>query len=156
MTAKKADAYQTDPDYIEAMQNFQVGDWKSGLVKLKGILDSYPYSSELRSLFYEMQLRARVEIYEREDKKIAIKSLIKRVLLVMAALVVVSFLALWGFQSSAEAISQQWQAAMAQITEQSENIELQMKFANAERLMDAYYLAEARDLFLDVKAEQND
>jgi tetratricopeptide (TPR) repeat protein len=156
MTAQKADAYRKDPEYIEALQHFQNGDWKSGLVKLKGLLDSYPYSSDLRSMFVEMQLRAKVEVYEREDKRFAIRKLVKRALMVLAGVVVISFLALWGFQSSAEVISSQFRSVMAQVAEQSENIELQMKFANAQALMNAHYLAEARDLFLNVKAEQND
>jgi tetratricopeptide (TPR) repeat protein len=156
MTAQKADAYRQDSDYIEAVQSFQTGDWKTGLVKLKGLLDSYPYSSELRSMFLEMQLRAKVDVYEREDSRADIRKIVTRVLLITAGIVLVSFMGLWGFQSSTEVISAQWQAAMARIAEQSEDIELQMKFANAQRLMSAYYLPEARDLFLDVKAEQHD
>jgi tetratricopeptide (TPR) repeat protein len=156
MTAQKADAYRQDPDYLEAQQCFQNGDWKSGLVKLKALLDIYPYSSELRSMFVEMQLRAKVDVYEREDKRFNVRKLATRGLLSLAGLVVLSFFALWGFQSSTDAIRQWWintQEGFERVIEQQE---IDYKYQNAEALMNAYYIAEARDLFLEVKAEQGD
>ena len=49
-TLETFDTFRQDPDYQEALQNFQRGSWKTGLTQLNALMEKYPLEHELRQL----------------------------------------------------------------------------------------------------------
>src|SRR3989304_742434 len=68
MSVNTAETSLSDPRYRSALSHLQGGNWEAGLSELDKLVESYPLDRELRALRQEMQLRARIDHDERQDK----------------------------------------------------------------------------------------
>jgi tetratricopeptide (TPR) repeat protein len=152
MTAHKTDAYQTAPEFNEALQRFQAGEWEAGLAKLEGLLVSFPYSKDLRTLFEEMQLRSQIDVYEREDRRQARARKFRKTFFSLAGVVVVISTLVWGGTVFSDVIQGQLDTTTGIIDAQAKAVELEWIYNNAIVLMRAGQYKEAEVLFNQVLA----
>ena len=151
MQNSQSENYLKAPQFREAMENFQFGEWQKGLVQLNELMERYPFDLDLRALNQEMQLRARIDSEEiKENQAVAVGRLTRwglRVGVVIIALVVVVF----GFQFYAGWVSQQYQALKVKVDEEAFNLELSANFRNGQSLYQAGFYTDALALFQNIQ-----
>lgn len=154
MTVTESESYLAAPLYTEALQSFQRGDWGTGLEQLNTLVEKYPLDNELRSLRQEMQLRARIDEYEEEDKSRQKQSLITRLLIRLVLLAIILTGVFWVGANYFSWFQQQLFVARGNIEEEVENIATSIKYRNAQNLYLAGRLEEAKTLFEEVEAAE--
>jgi tetratricopeptide (TPR) repeat protein len=156
MTAIKVDAYQSTPEFKDAMSRFQAGEWEVGLSILEGLMVSYPHSKELRAFFEEMQLRSQIDVYEREDLRRSRRRKVRNMLTSFVLLGVVSILIVWVGIVYSDLIIDQFALASQTIEHQADAVELRWIHENAQVYMRAGMTNEARVLFEQVQERDID
>lgn len=153
MQNSQSDNYLKAPQFREAMENFQFGEWQKGLVQLNELMEKYPFDLELRALNQEMQIRARIDSEEvKENQTVALHRVTTwglRIGVVIIGLIVV----ILGFQFYAGWVGQQYQALRAKVDEEAFTLELSANFRNAQSLFQAGFYEDALALFQNIQEE---
>ena len=144
--------YQEDPLFRSALEHMQSGDWRSGLAELDNLLKKYPASQELRSLKKEMQMRLRVDDYERVELKQDNRRRIRNLVLSAALLVLLIAAFSWGVWAYAGWMQQQVASTRQKLEGQLSLVETSIRLKDAQNYMQAGDGAQALAIFQEVSA----
>ena len=151
MQNSQSENYLKSPQFREAMENFQFGEWQKGLVQLNELMERFPFDLELRSLNQEMQIRARIDSEEiKENQAVIVHRVSKwglRIGLVIVGLAVIIF----GFQFYAGWVGQQYQVLKEKVDEEAFKVELSANFRNGQSLYQAGYYKDSLALFQQIQ-----
>ena len=150
MTLKDANAYLNAPLFTEAMGQFQAGKFQDGMTQLGEVEKQYPLETELRSLRQEMQLRARMDEYEIEEDKKHKLSILLKIGLRLALLVLVVGLAYWTASTYSSYLQQAWESTQQQYELSLQEAELLISYRNAQQYLQAGQTAEALELLQEI------
>lgn len=153
MTAETAGSYWDDPTFSQLLADLQQGKWHSGLAKLDGLLGTYPNDPDLRQMRQETLLKVLVDQDEVIDRKQERFQRTKKFGFRFALVAVVLIVLTWGLSAYSQTLNQRWEAARQDLEAEFGQVELAMKFRNAQDLLQAGRLAEAELLFQEVGAE---
>lgn len=139
--------YYQSPLFREAMKHFQTGQWQDGLNQLTEVEKNYPLNLELRSLRQEMQVRSRMDEYEREDAKhTSRKSILVYLARIMAGVLLIAVVYI-GISTYYKWIQQRWQNTVQDFNTQVMEVETAVKYRNAQELLQAGYASDALQMF---------
>ncbi len=68
MAVNQAESYLDNPQFRQAMESLQKGEWESGLSQIEILMQAFPLEPDLRSLRQEMILRSKVDADEKVTK----------------------------------------------------------------------------------------
>jgi predicted Zn-dependent protease len=137
MSANPTALPQQDPLFHSALEHMQDGDWESGLAELDQLVDNYPMDASLRTLRQEMQFRAQIDEDEQIDAVESRKQKLKTWSIRFGILVVVVVLAVWGYFTYSNWISNQWASTRQTIESEVNSVELAVKYRDAQDLLQA-------------------
>jgi tetratricopeptide (TPR) repeat protein len=140
-----------DPNFYEAMRNFQNGQWKDGLIKLREVGKNYPSSQQdLRVLHREMQVRARIDQYEHEERVHEQRRQIKILTFSLVGGILLLVLAFMGVRSYSAWVGQQFANTRLVLNSQIEVVESSVNLRDGENLLQAGQAREALARFEEV------
>ncbi len=156
MTANQADSYLDNPQFRQAMESMQKGEWESGLSQIETLMQAYPLESDLRSLRQEMILRAKVDTDEKVAKSYARRRR-SRDLIVRAAIVsVLVIIAIFVATSYASWFQDQAALAKQAVDSQVVLVELQVNMRDAQSYLGAGMTDSALDLLEKIEVIKPD
>lgn len=156
MTANQADSYLDNPQFRQAMESMQKGEWESGLSQIETLMQAYPLESDLRSLRQEMILRAKVDTDEKVAKSYARRRR-SRDLIVRAAVVsVLVIIAIFVATSYASWFQDQAALAKQAVDSQVVLVELQVNMRDAQSYLGAGMTDSALDLLEKIEVIKPD
>jgi tetratricopeptide (TPR) repeat protein len=136
--------------FQEALRNFQLGKWEDGFSRLKELEQRFPLEREIRALRQEMQVRARIDLDEKEDNW----NHTKRLALIWTTRIglvwLVLGLAVWGIFTYSSWISRQMVITREKLTSEVQSLDTTVKFNNARNLLQAGRAQEAKVLLQEV------
>jgi len=142
--------------YQSALGHLQKGDWKAGLAELAGLAERYPLDDSLSALRQEMELRARVDQDEREDRRRERRRRVVKLASRLMAVLLVGLLVYGGVRSYSVWFQQRVDEARQNLERQIRVVELSTKFANAQALLRAGRTAEAQALLQEIATVKPD
>ena len=147
MPSGEAKTYISNPLYTEAMRNFQLGKWDAGFVNLNKLQALFPVDPELTQLRQQMQVKFLVDQDEVHDKRLARqRNFLKYALRIMLVLLFVGAIG-WGIYYYSTWIQKQWTDTRINFENEVKQIELSVKYRNAQELLLAGRVSEAIVLF---------
>ena len=156
MTANQAESYLDNPQFRQAMESMQKGEWESGLSQIETLMQAYPLESDLRSLRQEMILRAKVDADEKVAKSYARRRR-SRDLIVRAAVVsVLVIIAIFVATSYASWFQDQAALAKQAIDSQVVLVELQVNMRDAQSYLGAGMTDSALELLEKIEVVKPD
>jgi tetratricopeptide (TPR) repeat protein len=156
MTANQAESYLDNPQFRQAMESMQKGEWESGLSQIETLMQAYPLESDLRSLRQEMILRAKVDTDEKVAKSYARRRR-SRDLIVRAAIVsVLVIIAIFVATSYASWFQDQAALAKQAVDSQVVLVELQVNMRDAQSYLGAGMTDSALDLLEKIEVIKPD
>jgi len=150
MSATTASTYHEDALYREAMSHFQKGEWEAGLGKLDQVIQAYPMDPDLRALRQEMRVRAHVDQDERVETGRIQRQRIRTMAVRVALVVVVVLLGVIIFRTYSVWLNERFTTARETLNEQMQEVELSVKFRDAQDYQRAGRLQEALALYIKV------
>lgn len=138
-----AETYFKHPLYGLAMQHFQEGNWRAGLMEVERLIQLYPLEQELRSLRHEFNFKERLDHFEIGDRTVEVRRRIRRLLLRLGAAVVMAGLAYMALSTYSEWMGQQVTAARARVEREIRATTATAMQRDVEALIYAGRLAEA-------------
>ncbi len=142
--------YSNDPLFHDALRRIHIGDWEDGLGKLGQLTDSYPDSEDLKDLLGEMQLRARMDQDEVEEQQLFKRERLKKWSIRLAILVGVCGLIFLGLRIYSGWLQQRWDSANQVLEDEVQQVELAIKFRQAQNLLLTDQNGEAAALFQEI------
>jgi tetratricopeptide (TPR) repeat protein len=142
-----------DPLFNDAFRKIHVGDWEDGIGLLRQLTDSYPDSEDLKYLVSEMQLRARMDQDEAEERQQLKRERLKKWSIRLAILVVVFGLIFLGLRIYSGWIQTRWDSANQLLEEEVQQVELNIKFRQAQNLLLTDKNEEAAALFQEIASK---
>lgn len=156
MTANQAESYLDNPQFRQAMESMQKGEWESGLSQIETLMQAYPLESDLRSLRQEMILRAKVDVDEKVAKSYARRRR-SRDLIVRAAVVsVLVIIAIFVATSYASWFQDQAALAKQAVDSQVVLVELQVNMRDAQSYLGAGMTDSALELLEKIEVVKPD
>lgn len=156
MTANQAESYLDNPQFRQAMESMQKGEWESGLSQIETLMQAYPLESDLRSLRQEMILRAKVDTDEKVAKSYARRRR-SRDLIVRAAIVsVLVIIAIFVATSYASWFQDQAALAKQAVDSQVVLVELQVNMRDAQSYLGAGMTDSALELLEKIEVIKPD
>jgi tetratricopeptide (TPR) repeat protein len=156
MTANQAESYLDNPQFRQAMESMQKGEWESGLSQIETLMQAYPLESDLRSLRQEMILRAKVDADEKVAKSYARRRR-SRDLIVRAAVVsVLVIIAIFVATSYASWFQDQAALAKQAVDSQVVLVELQVNMRDAQSYLGAGMTDSALELLEKIEVVKPD
>lgn len=156
MTANQAESYLDNPQFRQAMESMQKGEWESGLSQIETLMQAYPLESDLRSLRQEMILRAKVDTDEKVAKSYARRRR-SRDLIVRAAIVsVLVIIAIFVATSYASWFQDQAALAKQAVDSQVVLVELQVNMRDAQSYLGAGMTDSALELLEKIEVVKPD
>lgn len=156
MTANQAESYLDNPQFRQAMESMQKGEWESGLSQIETLMQAYPLESDLRSLRQEMILRAKVDTDEKVAKSYARRRR-SRDLIVRAAVVsVLVIIAIFVATSYASWFQDQAALAKQAVDSQVVLVELQVNMRDAQSYLGAGMTDSALELLEKIEVIKPD
>jgi tetratricopeptide (TPR) repeat protein len=156
MNVNQADSYLDNPQFRQAMESMQKGEWESGLSQIETLMQAYPLESDLRSLRQEMILRAKVDTDEKVAKSYARRRR-SRDLIVRAAVVsVLVIIAIFVATSYASWFQDQAALAKQAVDSQVVLVELQVNMRDAQSYLGAGMTDSALDLLEKIEVIKPD
>ncbi len=150
MAVNSMNEYMKDPLFNETMSAMQSGKWETSLEKLDQLFEKYPLTPELRSLRQDILLRSNIEQDEKDDIKRE-KFKRTRTLAVRFVIgVVVIGLVLWGTNTYASWIREQWAGIQQSFRSEVQTVELAIKYRDANSLIQANRPEEAEALLYEI------
>jgi tetratricopeptide (TPR) repeat protein len=135
MSLNSPQIYLRDPLYQDAMRHIHVGKWEDGLGKLTQLREKYPDSDDLEDLMVEMQMRAGMDDEEVMERHLRRRQRLKKLSIRLVILGVVVCLVFLGVRVYSNWIQLRWNLANRSVEEQVQQVELAMKFRQAQNLM---------------------
>lgn len=152
MTTYSNASHLDDPLFQSALKHIQGGDWNTGFSELDNLIKKYPASQELRVLKKEMQLRFRVDDYERaelmQDKRRRIRNWLLGAVLMVLLIAVFA----WGVWMYAGWMQQQVAATREKLQGQLTMVETSIRLRDAQNFMQAGDGEQALVIFQEVAA----
>ncbi len=156
MNVNQADSYLDNPQFRQAMESMQKGEWESGLSQIETLMQAYPLESDLRSLRQEMILRAKVDTDEKVAKSYARRRR-SRDLIVRAAVVsVLVIIAIFVATSYASWFQDQAALAKQAVDSQVVLVELQVNMRDAQSYLGAGMTDSALELLEKIEVVKPD
>ena len=156
MIANQAESYLDNPQFRQAMESMQKGEWESGLSQIETLMQAYPLESDLRSLRQEMILRAKVDVDEKVAKSYARRRR-SRDLIVRAAVVsVLVIIAIFVATSYASWFQDQAALAKQAVDSQVVLVELQVNMRDAQSYLGAGMTDSALELLEKIEVVKPD
>lgn len=156
MNVNQADSYLDNPQFRQAMESMQKGEWESGLSQIETLMQAYPLESDLRSLRQEMILRAKVDTDEKVAKSYARRRR-SRDLIVRAAVVsVLVIIAIFVATSYASWFQDQAALAKQAVDSQVVLVELQVNMRDAQSYLGAGMTDSALELLEKIEVIKPD
>ena len=152
MSVNTAETPFGDPRYKSALLHLQAGKWQAGLAELDKLVEIYPLDRELRALRQEMQLRARIDEDERQDRNAERRRRFVSVTFRVAAIVLLVGLTFWGIRTYSAWFRAQAAVARDRLESELRVIELAAKFRDAQDLVVAGRPELAIDLYQEISA----
>lgn len=152
MSVNISDSYHDDQRFLNALRLFQMGEWNKGLQDLTEVVQDYPLDHELRRLFQEMRIRAKIDKDEKED---IARNRVRRIKSIGIRIAVLGFVAavlFFGIQTYSSWIQQQFSLAQQSVQQEMAVVELAVKFRDAQDLLQADRPDAALAKFEEVKA----
>ena len=147
MVNGETESYYQSPLFREAMNHFQTGQWEEGLNRLAEVEKKYPLNLELRTLRQEMQVRSRMEEYEIEDDKRAMRKKVMYYLTRIGVGVLLILVIYFSASTYFKWIQQRWQNTLQDFNAQVVEVEAAVKYRNAQELLQAGYASDALQMF---------
>lgn len=151
MATEFAGNYLQDPQYQRSLHFFQAGQWEDGLNDLNELIGSYPYEQNLRELRQQMEIRSRIDDYERQDIANDRRRRITKWGIRIAALVVVVGVIVWGAISYYSWFQMQLTNASQRIQHEAQSLEIAFQFRDAQSLLQAGQPDQAKAMLLVVE-----
>jgi tetratricopeptide (TPR) repeat protein len=152
MVADNLENINEDPQYQKALRHFQLGEWDAGLDILEALIEKFPLENNLRSLRQEMRLRAKIDNDEVVDIADAKQKRFRRIGLRVGALVFTVLILFFVIAQYAQNIQNEYNRLREAAESDLQDIETSVKFRNAQNLLNAGHITEARTLLEDVQA----
>jgi len=152
MAVDSGENYLNDPAFKSAMHSLQLGNWQEGLQALNKLIESYPFSKDLRLLRQDMQTRANIDDDEQVDLVGEKRRLLKTRMIRAALIVLAIAIVIWGISAYSSWIQGQVVKAGEQLENEVLNVELAVKFRNGQNLVLAGRMDEAKELFQEIAA----
>lgn len=143
--------YMKDPSFNQALASFQRGEWEAGFEKLEKLEKSFPADQSLRAFHQEMQLRAKIDQDEKIDLEIERNRRIIRLGTRLSLMVLAVLLVFWGIRTYSFRVQQQLAQARARVEEEAREMELSIRFRNAQNLLQAGRAGEAIMIFQQIQ-----
>lgn len=137
MTANQAESYLDNPQFRQAMESMQKGEWESGLNQIETLMQAYPLESDLRALRQEMILRARVDTDEKVANSYARRRRYRDLIVRAAVISVLVIIAIFVATSYASWFQDQAALAKQAVDSQRVLIELQIDMRDAQAYLGA-------------------
>lgn len=152
MAPGQPETYLDHPLFRQAQQNAQKGEWQAGLDKMEKLMQAYPLEADLRALRQEMQLRARIDQDERRDIAQARKQRVRDLLMRMIIVAGLAVLALAVVRSYSAIFQEQIAVTRAKLEYQVREVEMAVKFRDAQDFLNAGRADTALALITEVAA----
>jgi tetratricopeptide (TPR) repeat protein len=152
MSGSSRKASWSDPDYQAAAIHLQQGEWNAALSALNDLTARFPHDQELKAFIEESQVRASIDLNERDDRR---RALWRRLARWAGRLVVVLALAAgawWASEAYAGWFERQAALAGEIMEQQAQALTLATHYADAQALLRAGRLTEAEALLAEVAA----
>jgi tetratricopeptide (TPR) repeat protein len=156
MAANVSDTYSSFPPYQQALKDLQAGKWVEGLAGLAEVEKKYPLDTELRTLRQEMQVRARIDEYEIEERKAQKQHKVRRIAIRVLLVLLVVLLVFVAISTYSGWLQNQWNSAQDSLTSQMHQTELAVKFLNAQQLLQAGQTGEALTILEEITSSNPD
>jgi hypothetical protein len=156
MQTSQTESYLRAPQFREAMENFQFGEWQKGLIQLNELMERYPFDLDLRAVNQEMQMRAKIDTVEVKENqsgmlhKVAKWGLRGFIILVALAIIIL------GYQFYSGMIREQYLAVRQKVNDEAKVLERSAKFRNGQSLFQAGYYSDALALFKEIEIDDPD
>lgn len=150
MSENESMTYFNSPLYQELQSSFQRGEWDAGFSQLDKLLEKFPLEADLRAYRHEMQVRAAVDQDEIHDYAENRKANVRRWALRTLAVVAFVGLMFWGAQTYLSWINVQWEFTRQTLVSQVESLDLNVKYRNAQNLLQADRPEEAKTLLGEI------
>ncbi len=156
MSLDAAQARLKDQLYQSALQHFQLGEWDAGLADVARLVERFPLDHSLRAFSQEVQLRAKVDRDEQEDRRRRLRQRLVRGTTRLLAVVLVAGLAYWGANTYSAWAREQADVLIENLEQQRQVLDLAAKFTNAQALLRSGRPEEARVLLEEILVLQPD
>jgi len=152
MSENQLDSYLHSPLYKQAVQEFQQGNWTSGLARLQDLEQAFPLETELRTWRQEMMLRSTMDQVEVDEVKRQQRTFVKNLLTRLGIVLITILLIVFGVQTFSKTVQKEWVQQRSQLGDQVQTLELAAKFRNGQNLLLAGRPVEAKIYFDEVAA----
>lgn len=152
MSLHSPQIYLRDPLYQDAMRHIHVGKWEDGLGKLTQLRVKYPDSEDLEDLLVEMHMRAGMDDEEIMERHLRRRKRLKKYSIRLVMVGVALCLVFLGVRLYSNWIQLRWNLANQSVEEQVQQVELAMKFRQAQNLMLTGQGEMAESLFQQIAA----
>lgn len=152
MSLHSPQIYLRDPLYQDAMRHIHVGKWEDGLGKLTQLRVKYPDSEDLEDLLVEMHMRAGMDDEEIMERHLRRRQRLKKYSIRLVMVGVALCLVFLGVRFYSNWIQLRWNLANQSVEEQVQQVELAMKFRQAQNLMLTGQGEMAESLFQQIAA----
>jgi tetratricopeptide (TPR) repeat protein len=152
MSGSSRKANWSDPDYQAAAIHLQQGEWQAGLSALNELAARFPHDLELKAYIDESQVRAGIDLNERQDQRRALWRRLARWAGRLAVVLVLAAGAWWAWQAYADWFERQAVLAGEIMAQQAQALTLATHYADAQALLRAGRLTEAQALLEEVAA----
>ncbi|NIM95923.1 MAG: LysM peptidoglycan-binding domain-containing protein [Anaerolineales bacterium] len=152
MSSKTSDSYLTHPFYKLAIQHLQAGEWEIGLRKVDWLLENFPLEHDLRSLRQDILLRAKLSKDEKRDIANLKRRRITKFMTRSLSLILLSVILIWGISTVSASIQEKVEVARQRLANEIQLIELSAKLRDAESLLRAGRVEDAKILLSEIEA----
>jgi tetratricopeptide (TPR) repeat protein len=144
-------SFAQTPEYQKIMRALQQGEWDFGVQELERLSSSFPHAIELKRMLEETRIRARVDEYEAQEKrmlfrqrmtKAALRTASAAALLVVIGYLIVSYYG-WAYNA--------WQTTVTAMDQQAREMEIDVTYSRGISYMAAGRYEEAAATFHTVK-----
>lgn len=156
MVMNEAESYIKSPLFHEAMELFRHARWGDGFSKLDEVVKEHPMETELRSIRQEMEVRARIDDYERDEIKHNKLNLLRKYTISALSGLVILVALFFAIRSYSGWIQGQVAKAQSDFTQNLMLAELTVEFRNAQQLFTAGKSDEALAKYESIKAKNPD
>jgi tetratricopeptide (TPR) repeat protein len=156
MTTKSQESYLNDPKFQSAMEHLQRGEWEAGLAGIENIQKEYPYVKELEQIRQETLIKTRFDEYEIEDKKQARARNTLKVVLRIAAVVLVIAGIFYSITLFDTWIVDQWTNITESLQGEIRTIETAIRFRDAQSYLQSNFPDQALEILSEMQAAGED
>jgi tetratricopeptide (TPR) repeat protein len=152
MAVNQAESYLDNPQFRQAMESLQKGEWESGLSQIEILMQAFPLEPDLRSLRQEMILRSKVDADEKVTKSYARRRRSRELIVRFAVVSVLVILAIFVATTYASWFQDQIKLAAQEVEYQMVVVDLQFKMRDAQDFLGAGMTDSALEILEEIEA----